>query len=95
MITASFSSGVSDVNLIVNVLGRSGIVWREKFSFNLESYDDKKFSIPIRVTKEMAPSSRVVCYYVKSGEIVYDQLVFTVNPSTEHKVCIFGFPLKL
>lgn len=58
---------------------------RDKFSINPDA--NNQFRIPITVTKEMAPSSRVVCFYVQgSGELIYDQLVFNVEPARDHKV---------
>lgn len=88
-ITASFTSGATVKKLYVNVFGRSGLISREKLPVAL---NDNKYLFTIPATKEMTPSCRVVCYYVQiSGEIVYDHLVFAVEPSAAHKVSLFQY----
>lgn len=84
-VVAVFSVGVSQVKLFVNIFGRAGLVKHENISLSPD--DNNQFWIPITVTKEMTPSCRVVCYYIqRSGEIIYDQLVFKVNPTSSHAV---------
>lgn len=83
-ITASFSKSATVGKLFVNVFGRTGLLSSEKMAPDLV---DDKFVFLVHATKQMVPSCRVVCYYVhNSGEIVYDQLVLTVEPATNHSV---------
>lgn len=88
-VVAAFSNRVRRATLFINIFGRAGLVKHE--SISLTPDNNHQFWFPINVTKEMTPSCRVVCYYIQqSGEIIYDQLVFKVVPTSSHTVSVFN-----
>jgi Alpha-2-macroglobulin bait region domain len=65
------------------VIGRSGIIHSETHADPFST----SFPITITLTKEMAPSSQLIVYYMQpSGEIVYDNIKLELEQPSENKV---------
>jgi Alpha-2-macroglobulin bait region domain len=60
---------LSEVSIVV--ISRSGIVFNQTH----DSPDTESFNFSLTLTKEMAPSSKLLVYYIQqSGEIIYDSI---------------------
>lgn len=59
-------------SLSVAIIGLNGLVYSENFK-NLN--DLSKFNFNLKITKEMAPESSIIVFYVREqdGDIVYDE----------------------
>jgi hypothetical protein len=62
-------------NLVVVVIGRTGLVSTKVVPTTTEIKDKKKVTVELPVTNLMVPSAHVIVYYIHElGEIVYDRI---------------------
>jgi Alpha-2-macroglobulin bait region domain len=71
------------VELFSIVIGRSGIVHSETHP----EPNSENFEFLLKLTKEMAPSSQLIVYYMQpTGEIIYDSIKLQLEQLSENTV---------